>query len=69
MKFKAKRAMKKKAGPTCGIVHPSGSLYHSVIQGVFAWRSLLVFRMADRPVSLCVFCLWPVNIADGCEPQ
>ena len=48
-----------------GAVHPCGSLYHPVTLGVFAQRSLLVFRMADRLVSLCVFCLWPVNIAEG----
>lgn len=31
------------------------ALYITVILGVFAQRSPLVFRMADRLVSLCVF--------------
>lgn len=45
----------------------SGSAYHSVILWVFAWGSPLVFRMAAMPESLCVFCLGPVNIAEGCQ--
>lgn len=36
---------------------------------VFAWRSFLLFRLADRIVSVYVVCLRPVNIADGREPQ
>lgn len=36
-----------------------------VILGVFALGSLLVFRRAHTLVSVCVFCLWPVNITEG----
>lgn len=40
-----------------------------VLLGVFALQSLLVFRMAPTLVSVCVFCLWPVNITEGWESR
>lgn len=36
-----------------------------LLSSVFALGSLLVFRMAHTLVSVCVFCLWSVNITEG----